>query len=347
MSSPAPLSNDPILITGVAGFIGFTVARQLLAQGHAVLGIDNLNDYYDPKLKRARLAQLQQPAFEFQALDVANWDRVQTLFDQTKPRYVVHLAAQAGVRYAMSNPKAYSDSNLAGSSAILEACRIHKVKHLVFASSSSVYGGNQKVPFSECDAVDHPVSFYAASKRSNELMAHSYSHLYNLPITMLRYFTVYGPWGRPDMAIWKFTDAMLRGQPIDVYAQGRLSRDFTFVEDAAHATIELLKRPSARIATSDPATWRTEGPATSWAPFETFNVGRRDPVTVNELIALLEAATGHTALRNEMPMQAGDVEKTSADTSKLAAAIGFEPRTSLADGLQQFVRWFREYRDLR
>jgi UDP-glucuronate 4-epimerase len=347
MPSSAPLSTVPILITGVAGFIGSTVARQLLALGQSVFGIDNLNDYYDPRLKRARLKQLQQPGFAFQALDLADWSQVQALFDQIRPQYVVHLAAQAGVRYAMTNPKAYSDSNLAGSSAILEACRTHKVRHLVFASSSSVYGGNQKVPFSERDAVDHPVSFYAASKRSNELMAHSYSHLYNLPITMLRYFTVYGPWGRPDMAIWKFTDAMLRGQPIDVYAQGRLSRDFTFVEDAAHATIELLKRPSARVATSDPGTWRSEGPATSWAPFETFNIGRSDPVTVNELITLLEAATGHTALRNEMPMQAGDVEKTYADTSKLAAAIGFEPRTSLADGLQQFVRWFREYRNLR
>ena len=363
-----------VLVTGAAGFIGMHVGRRLLADGHRVIGVDNLNDYYDPALKRARLAQLDgNPNFAFRRLDIADAQDVDALFREFKPAYVVHLAAQAGVRYALSKPFAYVDSNLMGSTAILEACRHHEVRHLVFASSSSVYGGNVKVPFSESDPVDHPVSFYAATKRANELMAHSYAHLFGLPVTMLRYFTVYGPWGRPDMAIWKFTEGLLAGTPIDVYAGGELSRDFTFVEDAAEATVRLLWQPPVReaggngggegnaagggLAGATPGTppagatagtapepVRPARPDTSWAPFEIYNVGRSDPSTVNELLGLLEGRTGARAQRRELPMQPGDVVRTCADPSKLRAATGFEPRMPLADGLGAFVDWFRAWR---
>lgn len=345
--------GSTVLVTGAAGFIGMHVSRRLLAEGHRVVGVDSLNDYYDPALKQARVAQIEGKAgFGFHRLDIADAQGVDALFRKTRPQHVVHLAAQAGVRYALSRPFAYVDSNLMGSTAILEACRHHGVRHLVFASSSSVYGGNVKVPFSEADPVDHPVSFYAATKRANELMAHSYAHLFGLPVTMLRYFTVYGPWGRPDMAIWKFTEGLLAGTPIEVYAGGELSRDFTFVEDAAEATVQLLWRPPQRA----PATQAEAGaavdagsrrPDSSWAPFEVYNVGRSDPCTVNELLALLEARTGARALRRELPMQPGDVERTCADPSKLRAATGFEPRVALADGLGAFVDWFRGWRERR
>jgi UDP-glucuronate 4-epimerase len=349
--SPAPRlhplsTSRPVLITGVAGFIGRAVARILLDEGHEVCGCDNLNSYYDPALKLARLQTLAGSRFRFKPLDLADWGAVQSWFDEEQPHYVIHLAAQAGVRYALTNPKAYADSNLTGSSAVLEACRQHAVKHLVFASSSSVYGSNQKVPFSESDPVDHPISFYAASKRSNELMAHSYSHLFNLPITMLRFFTVYGPWGRPDMAIWKFTEAILKGQPIDVYAEGVLSRDFTYIDDIAQGTLALLANPSKRQSSADPKDWTPDGPASSWAPFETFNIGRSDPVTVNHLIQSLESIIGRKAVRNFLPMQAGDVERTYADTSKLSSVTGYRPAVSLEEGLAQFVRWYREYRGI-
>ena len=316
------------------------VCRRLLADGLRVIGLDNLNDYYSPALKQARIDQLSQsPGFSFQRTDIADASAVMAIFAAARPRHVVHLAAQAGVRYALTHPFSYVDSNLQGATAILEACRHHAVEHLVFASSSSVYGGNSKVPFAETDPVDHPVSFYAATKRANELMAHTYAHLFGLPVTMLRYFTVYGPWGRPDMAIWKFTDGLLAGTPIDVYAQGVLSRDFTYVEDAAEATVRLLRTPPVR-AGAQAGPGAASRPDTSWAPFEVYNVGRSDPVTVNEMIALLEARTGRRAIRRELPMQPGDVARTCADASKLRAATGFEPRTDLADGLGRFVDWF-------
>ena len=336
--------SSPILLTGAAGFIGMHVARRLLERGEAVVGIDNLNAYYDPALKHARLAQLRtHEAFTFHEADVADRAAIDALFDHHRPQRVVHLAAQAGVRYALTNPMAYSDSNLTGTTVILEACRRLHVRHLVFASSSSVYGANRELPFSESDAVDHPVSFYAATKRANELMAHSYAHLFALPVTALRYFTVYGPWGRPDMAIWKFTDALLRGRPIDVYAGGVLSRDFTYVDDAVEATLRLLDAPRAPVSSTDPDDWNAIVPDTSWAPFEVVNLGRSDPVSVNELLALLERITGRRAQRNEVGMQPGDVERTYSDTSKLARMTGFAPDTPLEKGLRAFVDWFRRY----
>jgi len=336
--------SDTVLVTGAAGFIGMHVAQRLLAEGRRVVGLDNLNDYYDPALKQARLARLNpNPSFRFVRADLADTDAVSALFAAEKPVDVVHLAAQAGVRYALDRPYAYSQSNLHGSTAILENCRRHAVRHLVFASSSSVYGGNTKVPFSEDDAVDHPVSFYAATKRANELMAHSYAHLFSLPVTMLRYFTVYGPWGRPDMAIWKFTDALLAGRAIDVYAGGELERDFTFVEDAAAATVSLLARPPARRSSTDPAAWVAGHPHTSWAPFEVYNIGRSDPVTVNTLLELLQRETGRSAIRRELGMQPGDVARTYADTRKLARVTGDLPEVPLAEGLARFVAWFREH----
>ena len=338
------------IVTGAAGFIGMLVCERLLADGHRVLGLDNLNDYYSPALKQHRLDRLAQHAgFEFRRVDLADPAPVMAAFDAVRPAGVVHLAAQAGVRYALDHPHAYAQSNLAGTTSVLEACRRHSVGHLVLASSSSVYGGRSQVPFRETDTVDHPVSFYAATKRATEVMAHSYAHLFGLPVSALRYFTVYGPWGRPDMAIWKFTDALLRGRAIDVYAGGGLSRDFTFGEDAADATVRVLAMPPRRGSDerapwrTDPSAWQADRPDTSWAPFEIYNVGRSDPVSVNELIALLEQATGRQALRNELPMQPGDVERTFADASKLRAATGYEPATPLAQGLQKFVQWYRAY----
>ncbi|MDT3679580.1 MAG: NAD-dependent epimerase/dehydratase family protein [Burkholderiaceae bacterium] len=334
----------PVLLTGAAGFIGMHVARRLLERDEAVVGVDNLNAYYDPALKRARLEQLRvHEQFTFHEADVADRGAIDALFDRHRPQRVVHLAAQAGVRYALTNPMAYSDSNLTGTTVILEACRRLEVRHLVFASSSSVYGANRELPFSEGDAVDHPVSFYAATKRANELMAHSYAHLFALPVTALRYFTVYGPWGRPDMAIWKFADALLRDKPIDVYAGGVLSRDFTYVDDAVEATLRLLDAPRAAISSTDPDDWNAIVPDTSWAPFEVVNLGRSDPVSVNELLALLERITGRRAQRNELGMQPGDVERTYSDTTKLARMTGYTPNTPLEKGLRAFVDWFRQY----
>ena len=338
--------GSTVLVTGAAGFVGMHVSLRLLAEGHRVVGLDNLNDYYDPALKQARLGQLRgRPGFDFERIDIADAPAVDRIFARERPDYVIHLAAQAGVRHALSKPFAYVDSNLQGSTAILEGCRHHGVRHLVFASSSSVYGGNVRVPFREADAVDHPVSFYAATKRANELMAHSYAHLFGLPVTMLRYFTVYGPWGRPDMAIWLFTDGLLSGRPIDVFAGGELSRDFTHVSDAAEATVRLMTAPPVRAAgTVRPGEGGPQRPDSSWAPFEIYNVGRSDPTSVNALLALLERHAGTQAIRRELPMQPGDVVRTCADPSKLRAAIGFEPRVALADGLGEFVDWFRAFR---
>ncbi len=336
--------SAPVIVTGAAGFIGMHLCRRLLADGRSVVGIDNLNDYYDPRLKRARLATLAGfDGFAFHEADVADRAAIDALFDTHRPQQVVHLAAQAGVRYALTNPMAYCDSNLVGMAVMLEACRRLEVRNLVFASSSSVYGANRKLPFSERDSVDHPVSLYAATKRANELMAHSYAHLFALPVTGLRYFTVYGPWGRPDMAIWKFTDAMLRGKPIDVYGGGVLSRDFTYIDDTVEATVRLLDAPREASSSANPADWNADGPDTSWAPFEVVNLGRSDPVSVNELIARLEAITGRRALRNEMGMQPGDVERTFSSTDKLARITGFTPKMPLDEGLRAFVAWFREY----
>ena len=336
--------NAPIIVTGAAGFIGMHLCRRLLANGRPVVGIDNLNDYYDPRLKRDRLARLSVfDGFTFEHADVSDRTAMEALFGRHRPRRVVHLAAQAGVRYALTNPMAYSDTNLTGMTVVLEACRRVQVEHLVFASSSSVYGGNRKLPFAEGDPVDHPVSLYAATKRANELMAHSYAHLFGLPVTGLRYFTVYGPWGRPDMAIWKFTDALLQGRPIDVYGGGVLSRDFTYIDDTVEATVRLLDAPPAARGSTDPADWNVAGPDTSWAPFEVVNLGRSDPVSVNELIAALESITGRRAVRNEMGMQPGDVERTFSSTDKLVRLTGFTPRVALDEGLRAFVGWFRDY----
>jgi UDP-glucuronate 4-epimerase len=337
--------SPTILVTGAAGFIGMHLSLRLLADGHRVVGLDNLNAYYDPALKQARLARLQgHPDFAFHRVDIADASAVAGVFAATRPSRVVHLAAQAGVRHALEHPHDYTASNLAGATTVLESCRRHGVEHLVFASSSSVYGGNTRVPFVETDPVDHPVSFYAATKRANELMAHSYAHLFDLPVTMLRYFTVYGPWGRPDMAIWKFSDALLAGRPIEVYAGGTLERDFTFVDDAVEATVALLERPPTRRSPTDPARWQASGPDSSWAPFEVYNIGRSDPVSVNTLLALLERATGCRAMRRELGLQPGDVARTFAGTAKLAAATGLSPSMPLADGLDRFVDWFRGWR---
>lgn len=346
-------ARSTILVTGAAGFIGMLVCARLLRDGHPVIGVDCLTDYYPVTLKHARLAHLTELAqrlggaggatspFTFVQADVADHYAIGQLFKRYAPRKVVHLAAQAGVRYALDHPLAYASCNLTAMTVILEHCRHHRIEHLVMASSSSVYGGSRRVPFRESDPADHPVSFYAATKRADEMMAHSYAHLFGLPITALRYFTVYGPWGRPDMAVWKFTDAILQDRPIDVYAGGRLSRDFTFGEDTADATVRVLDRPPQRPAgdSTDPASWQASGPDSSWAPFETYNVGRSDPVSVNELIGLIERAAGRSAIRQELPMQPGDVERTAASTDKLRQATGFEPRMPLAQGIEQFVAW--------
>lgn len=330
-----------ILITGAAGFIGFHVAERLLTQGHAVVGIDNLNDYYEVSLKQARLARIEsRPNFRFLKLDLADRAAMAELFAREKFDRVIHLAAQAGVRYSIDNPHAYADANLVGHLNVLEGCRQTGVGHLLYASSSSVYGLNRKTPFSTSDSVDHPVSLYAATKKANELMSHSYAHLYGLPTTGLRFFTVYGPWGRPDMALFKFTQSILAGHPIDVYNQGDMRRDFTYIDDIAEAVVRLM----AVIPTQNPD-WTVESgsPAESSAPYRVYNIGNSQPVQLTEFIHELERALGVSARMNLLPMQPGDVLETSADTSALEAVIGFKPRTPLADGLAHFVRWYRDH----
>ena len=334
-----------ILITGVAGFIGFHVAERLLAQGHAVVGLDNLNDYYEVSLKLARMARIEsRPNFRFIRLDLADRTVMAELFAREKFERVIHLGAQAGVRYSIDNPHAYADANLVGHLNVLEGCRQNGVGHLLYASSSSVYGLNRKTPFSTSDSVDHPVSLYAATKKANELMSHSYAHLYDLPTTGLRFFTVYGPWGRPDMALFKFTQAILAGHPIDVYNQGDMRRDFTYIDDIAEAVVRLM----TVIPTRNPD-WTVESgsPAESSAPYRVYNIGNSQPVQLTEFIHELELALGVSAKMNLLPMQPGDVLETSADTSALAAAIGFKPHTPLADGLARFVGWYRDYYRLR
>ena len=330
-----------ILVTGAAGFIGSTASLRLLARGDEVVGLDNLNDYYDVQLKLDRLSRLQsQAGFRFVKMDVADREGMAALFAAEKFDRVIHLAAQAGVRYSIQNPHAYVDSNLVGFINILEGCRHAEVGHLTYASSSSVYGGNTHMPFSEHHSVDHPVSLYAATKKANELMAHTYSHLYGLPTTGLRFFTVYGPWGRPDMALFLFTKAILEGRPIDVFNHGKMLRDFTYVDDI----VEGVLRVSDRTATADPA-YRpdTPDPATSNVPFRIFNIGNHDPVPLLDFIGAIEAALGMTAEKNLLPLQDGDVPATYADVEALQNWVGFKPKTSIQDGIGRFVAWYRDY----
>jgi UDP-glucuronate 4-epimerase len=330
-----------ILITGAAGFIGFHLARGLLARGDEVVGLDNLNDYYDVTLKEARLAQLVgHPGFRFVKGDLTDRPGVAALFADARPQRVVHLAAQAGVRYSLAHPHAYVDSNLSGFLTILEGCRHTSVEHLVFASSSSVYGANTVTPFSVHHTVDHPVSLYAATKKANELMAHSYSHLYGLPVTGLRFFTVYGPWGRPDMALFLFTRAILAGQPIDVFNDGKMQRDFTYVDDIVEGIVRVLDRAPQ----PDPA-WDAGAadPGTSAAPYRLYNIGNNQPVELLRFIAVLEACLGKPAVKRFLPLQPGDVPATCADIADLTEATGFRPRTSIEEGIPLFVAWYREY----
>ncbi|HCB1919188.1 TPA: NAD-dependent epimerase [Citrobacter braakii] len=328
------------LVTGAAGFIGYHVSKRLLEAGHQVVGIDNLNDYYDVNLKQARLDLLAQPSFHFHKIDLADREGMASLFASEHFERVIHLAAQAGVRYSLENPHAYSDSNLTGFLNILEGCRHNQIQHLLYASSSSVYGLNRKMPFSTDDSVDHPVSLYAATKKANELMAHTYSHLYGLPTTGLRFFTVYGPWGRPDMALFKFTKAMLEGKSIDVYNYGKMKRDFTYIDDIAEAIIRLQDViPQADVQW----TVETGTPAASIAPYRVYNIGNSSPVELMDYIQALEDALSIEATKNMLPLQPGDVLETSADTKALYDVIGFKPETTVKDGVKNFVDWYRGF----
>ena len=334
--------SRPVLVTGAAGFIGAAVCERLLARGERVVGIDNLNHYYDPALKQARLSRIKASAptaaWCFQRLELEDGSAIADLFARERPRLVIHLAAQAGVRYSLENPAAYLQSNLVGFGAILEGCRHHGVEHLVYASSSSVYGGNTNLPFTEHQSVNHPVSLYAATKKANELMAHTYSHLYGLPATGLRFFTVYGPWGRPDMAPMLFAKAILAGEPIRVFNQGRMRRDFTYIDDIVTGVIACADKPASADPSFDTA---APDPATSWAPHRLFNIGNSQPVQLLYFIDLLERALGRQAIRDLQPMQPGDVEATAADTSLLEAWVGFRPSTSIEVGVERFARWYQ------
>lgn len=334
-------TDGAVLVTGAAGFIGFHLAKRLLDRGDRVIGLDNLNDYYDVRLKEARLAQLQaRPQFQFVKLDLSDRAGMADLFAQQPIRRVVNLAAQAGVRYSLVNPHAYTSSNVDGFLNILEGCRHHQVDHLVYASTSSVYGGHTHMPFSVHDNVDHPVSLYAATKKANELMAHCYAHLYRFPITGLRFFTVYGPWGRPDMALFLFTKAILEGKPIDVFNHGKMQRDFTYVDDIVEGVIRTLDRP----AQADP-TWSSDqpDPGSSSAPYRLYNIGNHQPVELLRFIEVLEETLGKKAQKNFLPLQAGDVPATYADTAELRAATGFAPATPVGEGVRRFVEWYRGY----
>ncbi len=329
------------LVTGAAGFIGFNVVKRLCAAGHCVVGIDNINDYYDVSLKESRLDVISQfENFKFIKMDLADTSAIADLFKTDKFNRVIHLAAQAGVRYSLENPMAYADSNLVGHLNILEGCRHNAIEHLVYASSSSVYGLNQKLPFSTADSVDHPVSLYAASKKANELMSHTYSHLYNVPTTGLRFFTVYGPWGRPDMALFKFTKAILEDKPIDVYNNGELSRDFTYIDDI----VEGIIRISDVIPTHNLG-WTVESgtPATSSAPYKIYNIGNGQPVKLLDFIDALENSLGIKADKNMLPMQPGDVYATWADTEDFFNVTGYRPLVNVQEGVERFVKWYRDY----
>ncbi len=330
-----------ILLTGAAGFIGMHCIERLLARGDSVVGVDNLNDYYDVSLKHDRLARIAtHENFSNHVISVEDRDAMAELFAVEQPDRVIHLAAQAGVRYSLENPHAYIDANIQGFMNILEGCRHNGVEHLVYASSSSVYGGNELMPFSEHHSVDHPVSLYAATKKANELMAHTYSHLYGLPTTGLRFFTVYGPWGRPDMALFKFTNAMRKGEAIDVYNSGQMVRDFTYIDDIVEGVIRVLDKVATPNPDFDPL---SPDPQSSTAPFRVFNIGNGNPTPLMDYIGALETALGVTAKKNMMPMQPGDVPATSADTSELADWVGFAPDTDVRIGVQRFVDWYVSY----
>jgi len=335
------MSQHPVLVTGAAGFIGFALARRLLEGGRAVVGVDSVNDYYDPALKEARLALLRQfPHFTFHKLDLADRKPVEALFRDGDFGPVVHLAAQAGVRYSLQNPHAYLDANLAGFLNILEGCRHRRTAHLVFASSSSVYGANTRLPFSVHDNVDHPISLYAATKKANELMAHAYSHLYGLPATGLRFFTVYGPWGRPDMAMFIFASAIAEGRPIRLFNYGRARRDFTYVDDVVETVERLIDKAPARAGTTP----RGElDPATSTAPWRIYNIGNNHSIEISRIVELLEREFGCKAKTELVPMQPGDVPETCADIDDLMRDVGFRPSTPIEDGVRNFAAWYREY----
>ncbi|MGB3882204.1 MAG: NAD-dependent epimerase [Diaphorobacter nitroreducens] len=329
------------LVTGCAGFIGMHCAQRLLERGERVVGIDNLNAYYDVGLKHARLGRLHgQGDFTFEQIDVADRDAMHALFARVRPHRVLHLAAQAGVRYSIDQPDDYTDSNLLGFGNILQGCRAQQVEHLVFASSSSVYGGNAKLPFSERDAVDHPVSYYAATKKANEVMAHAYAHLYGIPTTGLRFFTVYGPWGRPDMALFKFTRAMLAGETIDVYGEGQLVRDFTYIDDIVEGVLRVLDKPAIPDAAFDPL---SPSPGTGLAPYRIFNIGNSSPTLLMDYIHALEEALGMVALKRMLPLQPGDMHSTAADMSALASWVGFAPHTPVREGVARFVHWYKDF----
>jgi len=333
-----------ILITGACGFIGFHLFRKLIERDCEVIGIDNFNSYYDPKLKEARHAKLKEIAsnnnLEIYRFDIENFEELNNIFKNHKPDFVVNLAAQAGVRYSITNPSAYIKTNLLGFSNIIECCRNHNIKHLVYASSSSVYGGNTSMPFSEKQPVDHPVSLYAATKKSNELLAHSYSHLYRLPSTGLRFFTVYGPWGRPDMALFLFTKSILEGKSIKVFNHGQMIRDFTYVDDIAESMLRIIFKP----ATSDDS-FNTDNPnpSTSWAPHRIFNIGNSNPTKLMDYIKAIEKCIGVEAKKEFLPLQMGDVPSTSSNCSELESWIGFKPKTSVYDGVAKFIEWYREF----
>ena len=333
--------GERILVTGAAGFVGMHVARRLLAQGHEVFGLDNLNPYYDPDLKAARISALRKfPSFRFEQIDIAERDPMAALFAAEKFAHVIHLAAQAGVRHSLADPHAYAEANLIGFLNVLEGCRRAGIRHLLYASSSSVYGANTRMPFRTSDNVDHPLNLYGATKKANELMAHAYAHLFAVPATGLRFFTVYGPWGRPDMAMWLFVDSIMRGQPIQLFNNGQMRRDFTYIDDVVEAVVRLVPQtPAPNPAWSGAAS----DPATSAAPWRIYNIGNSRPVEVLEVVRLIEQAVGKSAIREFLPMQPGDVPETYADVSDLERAVGFRPATAIDEGIQRFVAWFRDF----
>lgn len=330
-----------ILVTGAAGFIGANLSNRLLARGDEVVGVDNLNDYYDVRLKEARLAQLRgQPGFSFHRIDIADADALEAVFKKERPTRVMNLAAQAGVRYSIENPRAYVDANVTGFLNVLECCRHHAVEHLVYASTSSVYGANTHMPFAVSDNVDHPVSMYAATKKANELMAHSYAHLFGVPVTGLRFFTVYGPWGRPDMSLFLFTKAILEGRPIDVFNYGNHRRDFTYVDDIVEGVIRCIDK----VAAPD-AEWTGDAPspASSAAPYRLYNIGAHNPVHLMDFIETLERCLGREAQKNLLPLQLGDVPDTYADVEALVEDVGYAPKTTIEEGIGRFVAWYRDF----
>jgi UDP-glucuronate 4-epimerase len=338
--------RESVIVTGVAGFIGFHLTSALIRAGYRVYGIDNINDYYSVQLKQDRLKYLSTQFgidFVFHQFDLENYEKIQKLQSQVQAKIFVHLAAQAGVRYSLSNPQAYLDSNLQGFLNILETARHSGVKNFIYASSSSVYGANRKLPFSEMDNVDHPISLYAASKKANELMAHSYSHLYDLPTTGLRFFTVYGPWGRPDMAMFLFADAIRTSRPLKLFGNGDLKRDFTYVDDIVESIVRLCEKPAISNNNWDGL---KSDPSTSSAPYQLFNIGNNSPVVVKDVVKIIEECMGKKAIIEHHPMQPGDVKETSADTRLLESYIGFKPKTSIESGIEKFISWFKEYHNI-